>query len=111
MNQPRGFFEEVTVAGNQLVDKLKELIGEGNVRRVLIKDSTGTRTLLEIPLNLGVAAGAGLALFAPILAGLGAVAAFVTQARVVIERYEDPSKPGSSEDGPRIIEIDDEERS
>jgi Domain of unknown function (DUF4342) len=105
----RGFFEEVTVAGNQLVDKIKELIEEGNVRRVLIKDSTGTKTLLEIPLNLGVAASAGLMLLAPLLATVGAIAAVVTQARIVIERYEETSTTTKNpEDGPQIIEIDED---
>ncbi len=106
----RGFFEEVTVAGNQLVDKIKELIEEGNIRRLIIKDRTGSRTLLEVPLNLGMAAGAGLAVFALPLAILGGIATTVSQARIIIERYEDPSQSSGStkESGPTIIEIDDD---
>ncbi|WP_218081609.1 DUF4342 domain-containing protein [Anthocerotibacter panamensis] len=87
---PRTFLEEVNVAGHQLVDKSKELIAKGNVRRFILKDSTGTRTLLEVPLTLGVAAGAGLTLFAPFLVTIGALAALLTQAKVIIERYENP---------------------
>ncbi len=112
MSNNRNFTEEAYVLGSQLVDKVKEAITEGNVRRILIQDVEG-KTLLEIPLNLGVAAGAGLLFFAPLLAGVGAVAAVATRAKLVIERYEDPnqgSRPGSSS-APRQINIDDDDDS
>ncbi|WP_287128639.1 DUF4342 domain-containing protein [Candidatus Cyanaurora vandensis] len=105
---PRSFFEEFTVAGNKLVEKVKEILEQGNVRRVIIKDSTGQRTLLEVPLTLGVAAGAGLAWFAAPLAAIGAVAALVTQVRVIIERYEDPTDAEAENKGPTLIEIDED---
>lgn len=110
MTNNRNFTEEISVLGSQLGSKIKELIEEGNVRRILVQDMQG-KTLLEIPLNLGVAAGAGLLFLAPLLAGLGAIATVVTRARVVIERYEDPNAkvPGSSE--PRTINIDDDDDS
>jgi len=104
---PRSFFEEFTVAGNNLVDKVKEILEEGNVRRLIIKDSSGQRTLFETPLTLGVATGAGLAFFAAPLAAIGAVAALVTQVRVIIERYED-AEPEKKDDGPTLIEIDED---
>jgi len=108
MTNNRNFTEEISVLGSQLGSKIKELIEEGNVRRILVQDMQG-KTLLEIPLNLGVAAGAGLLFLAPLLAGLGAIATVATRARVVVERYEDPDAkaPGSSE--PRTINIDDDD--
>jgi uncharacterized membrane protein len=75
-NQPRSFYEEINVAGNQLVDRLKSLTEEGNIRRLIIKDSSD-RTILEVPLTLGVVAGTGVVMFAPFLAAIGAIAALV----------------------------------
>lgn len=76
--------EEHRMSGDDLVRKVKELIREGNVRRITIRNDEG-RTLLEIPLTLGVV-GAALA---PTLAGVGAVAALVTRCSIVVERAEE----------------------
>ncbi|BAC88059.1 gll0118 [Gloeobacter violaceus PCC 7421] len=108
MAHNRNFTEEAYVLGNQLVDKVKEAIQEGNVRRILIQDPQG-KTLLEIPLNIGVAAGAGLLFFAPLLAGVAGVAAVVSRAKVVIERYEDPAAKKPTGNEPRPIQIEDED--
>jgi hypothetical protein len=86
----RTFYEEVSVAGNQLVERLEAMIKEGNIRRLIIKDQTG-KTLLEMPLTLGVVAGTGIAMMAFPIAVLGAVAALVTRVQVIIERYENPA--------------------
>ena len=86
----RTFYEEVSIAGNQLVERLEAMIKQGNIRRLIIKDQTG-KTLLEMPLTLGVVAGTGIAMMAFPLAILGAVAALVTRVQVIIERYEDPT--------------------
>jgi hypothetical protein len=99
----RNFPEEINLMGGQLVDKVKELIQEGNVRRVTIKDHSG-KIRLEIPLTLGVVSAAGLTLFAPILAAVGALAALVTQAKLEVERYEDDNK--EPDQGPTTIDID-----
>jgi CBS domain-containing protein len=76
--------EEFQVSGDMLVDKIKELVHEGNIRRVIIKDGEG-KTLIDIPLTLGVVG----ALVAPQLAALGAIAAMVTHGTIVVERVED----------------------
>ena len=76
--------EEIKLASNQLVDKVRELIEEGNVRRVAIRK--GERTLLEIPLTVGLGAGAGALLFSAPLAALGALAALVSDVTLVVER-------------------------
>ena len=75
--------EEFQVRGEAVVEKVKELVHEGNIRRVLIQDSKG-KTLLDIPLTLGVLG----ALVAPQLAALGALAALVSDATIVVEIVE-----------------------
>src|SRR5579862_9139741 len=82
--------EEVTVVSGYLVDQVRLLIAAGNVRRLIIQDQNG-RTLLEIPLTVGVVAGMGMIAMAPFWATLLSIAALFTQVRVVIERYEEPS--------------------
>ena len=77
-------FEEIKLAGNQLVDKVRELIEEGNVRRIVIKK--GDRILFELPLTVGVGAGAAAVLVSPVLAALGAVAALVSDITLEVER-------------------------
>ncbi len=76
--------EEFKVSGEALVDKIKELAHEGNIRRIIIKDKSD-RTLVDIPLTFGVIG----ALLAPQLAAIGAVAALVTNATLVAEIIED----------------------
>ena len=100
---PRSFYEEISVAGNQLVERLNTLVNEGNIRRLIIKDNAG-RTLLEVPLTLGVVAGTSVALFAPFLAAVGAIAALVAQVRIVVERYENPAD-AEKEQKPSVAEV------
>lgn len=75
--------EEFKVSGEQLLAKLKELLHEGNIRRVIIKDKDG-KVLIEFPLSLGVV---GLVL-APTLAAVGAIAALVTEATIIVEKEQ-----------------------
>lgn len=75
--------EEFRVDGEQLVAKLKELLHEGNIRRIIIKDKEG-RTLIEVPLTIGVVG----ALLLPVWAAVGAIAALVTEATIVVEKVE-----------------------
>ena len=80
-------FEEIKLASNQVVDKVRELIEEGNVRSIALKK--GDRTLFEIPLTVGVGAGAAALLYNPIIAAVGAVAALVTDVTLVVERTDE----------------------
>jgi hypothetical protein len=84
--------EEFQVKGDEILQKIKELLREGKIRRIIIKTDEG-RTLLDIPLTFGVLG----ALLAPQLAALGALAALVTQATIVVEKVERTSQepPGS----------------
>ncbi len=76
--------EEFKVSGEALVDKIKELAHEGNIRRIIIKDKSD-RTLVDIPLTFGVIG----ALLAPQLAAIGAIAALVTNATLMVEIIEE----------------------
>ncbi len=78
--------EKFTVSGSELVGKVKQLIHEGNVRKVRLihKD----RTLLEIPLSVGAPAAAVGIMVAPVLAAVGAVAAMITECTIEVERVE-----------------------
>jgi len=75
--------EEFQVKGEELLAKVKELIHEGNVRRIIIDNEEG-RTLIRIPLTIGVVG----ALIAPWLAAVGAIAAMVTSCTIRVERRE-----------------------
>jgi hypothetical protein len=77
-------WESCKVEGSQLVGKVKELVREGNVRRVVVKQRG--RSLVELPLTVGVVG----ALAAPALAALGALAALLTECTIEIERTEQP---------------------
>ena len=76
--------ERYKVSGDGVVAKLKEILHEGNVRHVVIKNEDG-KTLIEIPVTLGVAG----ALFLPVWAAVGAVAAVVSNCTIEIERTDD----------------------
>ena len=73
--------EEYQVTGEMLVAKIKEILHEGNIRRILIRDESG-KTLIELPVTLGVVG----AILAPQLAALGAIAALVTKCTLVVEK-------------------------
>jgi hypothetical protein len=80
---PKFTSQEYTVSGNNLVDRVRELLHEGNVTRVIVKDEAG-KTLLEIPATLGVVG----AVVAPWLAALGVITALVTNCKIIVERRE-----------------------
>lgn len=76
--------EEVKIAGNQLVERVRSLIEEGNVRRIVVKKDE--RVLLEIPLTVAAGAGAAVVLLTPVLAALGALAALLSDVTLIVER-------------------------
>ena len=79
--------EELSISSEDLVSTVKNLVHQGNIRRITIVNKDG-RTLLEIPMTLGVVG----ALLLPTLAALGAVAAIVTECRIVVERIDEDSE-------------------
>ena len=80
-------FQEIKLIGNQLLDKVRDIVEEGNARRIIIKN--GERTLLEFPLAMGVGGGVAALLIAPQLAAIGAIAALLTDVEVIVERDGD----------------------
>ncbi len=79
--------ENYTVKGDELLKKIKELVSEGNIRRITIKDKND-QEIIVIPLTLGVVG----AVIAPVLAAVGAVAALVTECTISVERIEEKDK-------------------
>ena len=77
----RSEWEEFQVSADDLVGRVKDLIHEGNIRRIRVRNEKG-ETLLEIPVTVGVIG----ALFAPYLAALGANAALATRCTIAVER-------------------------
>jgi len=75
--------EEYQVSGDDLVHKVKELVHEGNIRRIIIKTGAG-KPLLEFPLTVGVVG----AVLLPVWAALGAAAALITDCTIVVEKVE-----------------------
>ncbi len=80
----KGSTEEFEVTANNLVRKIVELVKEGNIRRMTLRRDG--RTLLEVPLNAGLTVGAITALVAPLLLGVGLVAALLSRITIVVER-------------------------
>ena len=79
-----GRTEEFRLEGGKVLDKIKDLIHQGNIRRIILKTEEG-KTLLEIPLTVGLVGAALL----PVFAAVGALAALVTRLVVVVEKAED----------------------
>ena len=83
------FVEEIQVLGRDLVDKVKSLIHEGNVRRIIVKDEQGN-TFMEIPVTVAAVG----AIAAPLLAAIGAISALVAKFTIIVVRTE--SKPSGT---------------
>jgi Domain of unknown function (DUF4342) len=79
--------EEFTITGDALVAKIKELIHQGNIRRIILKNEEG-RVLIEIPLTVGVVGGVLSAALFPVMAAVGAIGAMVAHLTIVVEKRE-----------------------
>lgn len=89
--------EEFRVDGDKVVGRIKELVNEGNVRRIILRTEDG-KDLIEVPLTLGVGVVGVSLLFAPVLAAIGALAAIVTKISIVVEREDKPAPPPTKTD-------------
>jgi hypothetical protein len=83
--QDRTHTEEFKVDGGKVLDLIKDLIHQGNIRRIILKNEAG-KTLIEIPLTLGLVGAALL----PVLAAVGALAAVATRMVIAVERTQEP---------------------
>jgi hypothetical protein len=91
--------EEIEVAGNQLVDQVKRLVEQGNIRRLILRNADDN-VIIEMPLTVGAVAGGAIVLAAPWLAALGAFAALVARVKIEIIREvadNDVVKPKNEE--------------
>jgi hypothetical protein len=88
------FKEEFKVKSEEIIEKIKELIHEGNVRRIIIKDEEG-KVYFEIPVTFGVIG----AIFAPVLAAVAAVATMVANLKIEVIRTEDPDEKNQEDKG------------
>jgi Domain of unknown function (DUF4342) len=79
--------EEFKISGDALGAKIKELVHQGNIRRIILKNEEG-HILIEIPLTVGVVGGAISAAFFPILAAVGSIGAMVAHLTIVVEKRE-----------------------
>ncbi len=84
MSKEKARTEELSISGEKLVSTIKEIIRQGNVRRIGVQNKNGEQ-LFEIPLTIGVVG----TLLLPTLAALGAIAALVTECTIVVERLEE----------------------
>jgi len=75
--------EEFKISGNDVLEKIKEIVKAGNVRRIIVKNEEG-KSLIEIPVTLGVVGAALL----PVWAAIGAITALVTKCTIVVEKRE-----------------------
>ena len=89
-NQQKPRTEEFTINGEELIGKIRELVQEGNVRRVSIRTEDG-RTLIEVPLATGGAIAVAAIVLAPVWAALGALAALAAKVTIVVERVSEPA--------------------
>lgn len=87
MSEQKFRTEEFIVRGDSVVAKIKELVHEGNIRRIIIKNEEG-QTLIEIPLTIGVVG----AVLLPVWAAIGAIAALAAKLTIVIERVDEGEK-------------------
>ena len=83
----RDWVEEMEVAGHELVDRVKSLVAEGNVRRLIIRNANG-EVLIEVPLTPAVVVGGVATIINPVLAALGALAALIARLKIEIVRVE-----------------------
>jgi hypothetical protein len=86
--EDKSWIEEIEVAGEQLVEKIKELAKEGQIRRLRILEPDGD-IAVDIPLTVGAVAGGAMVLAAPLLAIIGAIAAFAAKVKIEVVREDD----------------------
>ena len=83
MSEKKTWTEEIRTTGDELLSRIRELVHEGDIRHIIIKNEEG-RTLIEVPLTLGVVG----AVLAPTAAAIGVIAALVTDCTIIVEKQE-----------------------
>lgn len=96
MENIKTIVEEIKVLAHELADKVKQLISEGNVHRLIIKDEHG-HTFVEIPVTVAAVG----AILAPIVAAMGAIAAMAAKFTIVVEKTAPQDRPATPPDPPK----------
>jgi len=91
--EEKTFWESTKAEGSELIERIKKIVHEGNVRRIIVKQ--GDRSVAEFPLTVGVVG----TVFAPILAAIGALVALLKDCSIEVERAEQPA-PDEAETAP-----------
>ena len=100
MSDKKSTFEQFEVAGDKLVSTVKDLIHEGNVRRIILHREDGS-ALLEVPVNAGLVGVALTVAIAPVLLAIGAIAAVLSRVTLLVERRTDAvTSAHGATDGP-----------
>ncbi len=108
-NDDNTFTEQVEVAGNQLVDRVKELVAEGNVRRIIIR-APDDKVMMEMSVTTGAVIGGAITLAAWWLAALGAIAALVARVRIeIVRELPDGEEAPAAPAGKQKVNIEVEE--
>ena len=97
--------ERIEIASEQVIDTIKNLISEGNVRRVTLRKSNGKK-LISVPVTAGAAIGGVAVLAAPMITAIAAVTALVTKVTLDIERTDDPASTTADGDGDSIVQAE-----
>ncbi|MDF1566572.1 MAG: DUF4342 domain-containing protein [Spirochaetaceae bacterium] len=84
----KDWIEEIKVRGTEAVERIKELVEEGNIRKIVLKKENGD-VLFELPMTAGVLAGGAVTLVAPVIAAIGAAAAFLAHVKIEVHRSGD----------------------
>lgn len=100
----KAFVEEIEVAGHQLVEKVTQLIKDGNVRLIRVKSEKGD-VFLEIPLTVGAVGGGVVALAAPWLAILGGLAVLLARVKIEVVRTDAPAEGEDKKPEPETIDL------
>lgn len=102
MPEERTWWESIKVEGGEMLEKVRGLIHEGNVRRIVIRQGEGDRPVAEFPLTVGVVG----TLAAPVLAAVGALAALLTHCTIEVERVA-----RTDQEAPPVLKPDDAPKS
>lgn len=97
--------ERIEIASEQVIDTIKKLISEGNVRRVTLRKSNGKK-LISVPVTAGAAIGGVAVLAAPMITAIAAVTALVTKVTLDIERTDSPASTAADSDGDSIVQAE-----
>lgn len=97
-------FKSISGTFDEIIAQVRRMVKEGNARRLIVRSKEG-KTMLEVPLTVGLAGSTIAGVMAPVLSGLAAFALFINDMDIVVEKYDDSPDAVEAD----IIEVEDEE--